>query len=149
MMIAAKAISCLSQVTRDYSRKESMKIAGLIMARNLNDFLFQHRYRHDDDINVTDFGLTSWRPDRAAKLTSSVKKRIDKIAGHIVASKPAPFKDDQKVSDAVLPLVAQTREFLCACRAEQKAEYTGHASKYRSRLDGILPKIGLPKLPKM
>lgn len=118
MMSAAKSLSCLSQVTRDYSRKESMRIAGLIMARNLNDFLFQHQYRHVDDINVTDFALTSWRPDPAAKLTSSVKKRIDKIAGHIVASKPAPFKDDQEVSDVVLRLVAQTREFVCACRAD-------------------------------
>jgi hypothetical protein len=148
MMIAAKSLASLSQVTRDYSRKESMKIAALIMARNLSDFFFQHQYRYYDDINVTDFALTTWRPDNTAKLTPSVKRRIDKIAGHIVASKPAPFKEDQEVSDFVLPLVAQAREFVRACRAEQKAEYTGHASKYRRKLDGILPQIGLPKLPK-
>ena len=92
MMIAAKSLASLSQVTRDYSRKESMKIAGLIMARNLSDFFFEHRYRYPDDINVTDFTLTTWRPNNTAKLTPSVKKRIDQIAGHIVAKQAAPVQ---------------------------------------------------------
>jgi hypothetical protein len=148
MMIAAKSLSALSSGTRDYSQKELTKIAALIMARNLNDFLFQHQWRYDDDINVTDFGLATWRPDKAAKLSTSVKKRIDKIAGHIVASRPDPFKDDQEVHDIVLPLVTQIRDFVCACRVEQKAEFTGNASKYRKRLDAILAKIGLSELPR-
>lgn len=92
MMIAAKSLASLSQVTRDYSRKESMKIAALIMARNLNDFFLEYQHRHQDDINVTDFALTSWRPDKTAKLTPSVTKLIDDIGGILLRATRPPSK---------------------------------------------------------
>jgi hypothetical protein len=148
MMVAAKSLSSLTQIKGDYSQKESMKIAALIMARNLNDFFFMYQYHHNDDINIKDFGLTSWKPDNTARIGPKDKKRIDKIAGHIVASKPEPFRDGHEVKEIVLPLIKQSHQFVSSCLQERKAEYTGNASQYRRRLDGILPKLGLSKLPR-
>ncbi len=148
MMVAAKSLSSLTEIKGDYSQKESMKMAALIMARNLNDFFFVYQYHCSDDINVKDFGLTSWIANNTARIGSKDKKRIDKIAGHVVASKPHPFKDDHEVKAIVLPLIRQSHEFISCCLQEKMAGYTGNASRYRLRLDGILPSLGLSKLPR-
>lgn len=149
MMLAAKCVTSLSASANDYSATELRKVAGLMMARNLNDFFFVVKeHRHSDDIDVSDFLLVAWQPNSSAKLNKVVKTRINKIAGHIVASEPIPFKKDQEVCDIIRPLVETAHQFILACLKEAKAEYTRKAADYRRRLDGILPLLSLPKLPK-
>lgn len=57
---------------REFAEREGAKIAGLMMARNFDDFFFVLPKRKDkelkiDDLHVEDYGLT-WNPDIAAKL---------------------------------------------------------------------------------
>lgn len=149
LLLATKCVVALSTTANDYSAKELRKIGGLIVARNLNDFFFvvkQHRFI--DDIDVTDFELSMWRPDSQAKLNKKDKSRINKIAGHIVARGPDPFKDDKEISDILQPLIVTGHQFVLACQKELKAEYTGRAADYRRRLNGLLPSINLSVLPK-
>ncbi len=149
MMLAAKCVDSLSMSPRDYSAKELRKIGGLIVARNLNDFFFvvkQHKLI--DDIDVTDFELSTWRPDPQAKLSKKDKNRINKIAGHIVARDPEPFRDDKEICSMLRPLIATGHQFVSACQKELKADFTGRAADYSRRLNRLLPSINLSILPK-
>ncbi len=148
MLVAAKAVSEFSNTGRDYSKKETLKAASLLMTRNLDSFFFDTKHGHDDDINVTDFDLRGWTPERKAKLTKACRRRINKLVGHVVASRPDPFTDAEEVKRIVVPLIREGYEFLCQCLSQKRASYTGKASWYRRRLNGILPRIGLAKLPK-
>jgi len=145
-MIAARGVVSFNNID-GYSSKESMKLAALIMARNLDAFFFQLSYSHDDDINYTDFGLSSWTPDTSAKLTKSVRKRINKVVGHVVSSKPDPFKNPDEVDKIVLPLICQASEFVRACLQDDVAKYTGKSGECRRRLNGILKRLGIAELP--
>jgi len=148
-LVAAKSIDSLSTIGRDYAGKEMAKMAALIMARNLHAFLFVPNYSKTDDINVTDFNLSNWQPSSQAHLSPNVYERIHKIVGHIVASKPNPFKDDKDVNGKLIPLIEQACDFVRQCRAQGKAEYTGTAKYYVRRLNGLLSKFGLAKLPQL
>ena len=119
------------------------KIAALIMARNLNAFLFVKHHQYLDDINATDFGLSNYKLNSTDSLCSNVKKRIDKIAGHIVSSEPTPFKDDEEIKTVVCSILKLSYEFVSKCLSQGKAKYTGMAPKYVDHLNDFLPKIGL------
>ena len=147
-MVAAKSLTSFSSVDKDYSANEMAKMSGLIMARNLNAFLYCHGHDKNDDINVTDFNLSAWQPSPKARLEKEVIKRIHKIVGHIVASKPNPFKDEREVRNIILPIIREACEFIRKCLAQEKAKYTGKASYYVPRLNGSLAELELPKLPK-
>jgi hypothetical protein len=152
LMVTSQAVVSLAEFTDP--RKDAMKIAALIMARNLNDFLFETKYSKDDDINVADYGL-AWSPDINAKLSWTPpgakvlgdKNRIDKIVGHVVASKMTVFGDDNEVRKLVIPLIKETFGFICAALGEGKAKYTGLAPAYCRRLNKLLPHFSLPHLP--
>ena len=149
MMVAARAAHSLSIDQNDFSCKEMAKMAGLIMARNLNDFLFFVPDKpKEDDINVLDFCIDNWHPSPKAKLRPDTKNRINKIACHIVAHRQDVFMDDEKTKEFMLPLIKECCSFVQQCLAENKAEYTGNASKYVCQLNGILVKLELPLLPK-
>ena len=150
IMVASKSVASLSASGNDYSEKEMAKMTALLMARNLNAFLFVHEYVKDDDINVTDFiNLSSWTPSPSACMSEIVKQRIHKIVGHIVASKPSPFKDDEEIRNTIIPIIEQACNFVRECLAQNIAKYTGEAPYYVRRLNGLLPQIGLAKLPEV
>jgi hypothetical protein len=161
-LIAAKAVLAVRTSGRDYSAKEAAKAAGLIMARNLDDFFFkqnrvmsgagtrkgkvspQDAYRKDDDIFVGDFGLR-WTPDQKAMLSDTDYERINKLVGHIVADSPKPFIDS--VATAIIERHVQVAvEFVQTCLSSGAAAYTGKAEFYVRRLNGTLGKLGLPRL---
>jgi len=86
-LIAAKALYVGRSSGRDFSAKEAAKVAGLIMARNLDDFFFMQTrkaarkgkakphdaYHYDDDIFVCNFGLT-WAPATNAMLSDADRR---------------------------------------------------------------------------
>ncbi len=147
-MVAAKSITSLPASGRDYSAKEMAKMSALIMARNLDAFLFLRKYLKEDDINVTDFALSGWKPSGKAALSQAERERINKIVGHIVASKPVPFKDDDKIWKKILLIVEEACNFVRQFLAQKKARYSGKAPYYVRRLNGLLRQLGLQQLPR-
>lgn len=163
-MIAAKALDLVPLSGADYSQKELAKAAGLIMARNVDDFFFkqdrvvnravkkgktpkrQNAYMQPDDIFVSDFSL-SWSPSPAAMIDETTYERVNKLVGHIVAEPPDPFKDPE-VQAIIQPLVLTAVEFVRNTLATAKASYTGKAGYYVRRLNGTLRKLKIPTLPK-
>ena len=163
-MIAAKALDVVPLSGSDYSQKELAKAAGLIMARNLDDYFFkqdrvvkravangktpnrQNAYTKPDDIFVSDFSL-SWTPPPAAMIDETAYERINKLVGHIVAEPPDPFKDPEALA-IIEPLVLTAIEFVQNTLAAAKASYTGKAGYYVRRLNGTLRKLGMATLPK-
>jgi hypothetical protein len=151
--IAAKALVMLKKCQRhDASMGELLKIAALIMARNLNDFLFASG--KPNDLSSSHYGLI-WRPRRRLKnpktkirLTQGDRNRISQIAGHIVSKKPLSFSNDTVLS-LVLPLVEESVHFVNACRNERKARYHGKAREYVARANVCLKELGLPTLTPM
>ena len=146
-MVAAKAVAAIRAAGRDYSAKEMAKMSALIMVRNLDAFLFLDKHDRADDISVTDFTLSDWEVSSNAALTSGERRRIHKIAGHIVASEPRPFKDNDTIWQKILLIIEEARDFVRNCLAEEKAKYTGKAPYYVRRLNGLLRQIGLRQLP--
>ena len=147
VLIAVKSLVEIPQVRRDFSKKESLKISALIMVRNLNAFLYHTDYGHCDDIHSGDFGLTCWAPAANAALGKRLKERINKLVGHVVTSRPDPFKDDQEVSDVALPLIHESCEFIRHCRKVGGVGYRGAAKGYVLQLNSLLPMLGFTVIP--
>ena len=147
VMLAAKSLIALANGSPDFAEEESFKVAALIMVRNLDAFFFGQPSGHGDDIHHGDFGLTSWKPDESAKLQGTERERINKIVGHVVSSRPAPFNKRDEVPRIVIPLIGQASDFVRACRKENAVAYTGKAAEYAKRLNGILPVLGIAELP--
>lgn len=162
-MIAAKSLHMLPLSGKDFSQKELAKVAGLIMARNLDDFFFKQQrdcaiaiqkgktpnpqasYKQLDDIFVSDFAL-SWVAPSTAMIPQPEYQRINKLAGHVVAIPPKPFKDDA-ACQILKPLILVAVDFVRASLTGGNAVYTGKATYYVPRLNGTLAKLGLQKLP--
>jgi hypothetical protein len=147
-MVATKSLATLPASRRDYSAKEMAKMSALIMARNLDAFLFLNKHDKADDINVTDFTLSEWKASPDAALTREERTRTNKIVGHIVASEPRPFRDNDKIWQKIPLIVEEACNFVRQCLAQKKATYTGNARYYVRRINGLLRQIGLPQLPK-
>ncbi|OGV74924.1 MAG: hypothetical protein A3K19_09095 [Lentisphaerae bacterium RIFOXYB12_FULL_65_16] len=150
VLIATKAVIEFDRTRGDFSKKESFKVAALIMARNLNAFLFQNDYRYDDDIHVGDFGLQSWAPSKNVELTKVPQKCISKVVGHVVARTPQGSLPNADVKRLVVPLIRESCEFIDRCVSTGTAAYTGAATGtrgYVARLNSLLPEIGVSKIP--
>ena len=147
VMVVAKSVTALPAAGRDYSAKEMAKMSALIMARNLDAFSFVHKHDRSDDINVTDFALFGWVAPPTVALTQTERTRINKIVGHIVASKPDPFKDGDAIWKKIPPIIEEACTFVRECLRQKKAAYTCKAPFYVRRLNGTLRQIGLPQLP--
>jgi hypothetical protein len=148
VLVAAKSLDMIKHDGKgDYSKKEVAKIAGLMMARNLDDFFFKRpnpKKQHPDDIFLADFTLV-WKPSSAG-LSAATNRRISKIAGHIVAWKLPVFTDDEAIK-VIRPILEVAVDFVRSCVAHGDAKYTGHAKFYVRRLNGILKKLKIPSLP--
>lgn len=102
MLVAAKSVELITFTKGDYSAKEAAKVAGLLMARNLDEFFFkQHRlasqgknvacaYRYDDDVFVADLEIQNWAANANAALSKRNRDRISKLVSHIVANHQPP-----------------------------------------------------------
>jgi len=146
-LVATKSLLAFGDARRDFATKESLKAAALIMARNLNAFFYHTDYAHIDDIHVGDFSLVKWTPDKSAALDKRQKMRINKLVGHVVTSRPDPFKSDQEVRDLAVPLIRQSRDFIEQCTTTQAAQYVGRAKRYARILNSLLPSLGLRPIP--
>ncbi len=148
ILLAARSITSLENKELDFTEKEIVKFTAIMMARNFDEFLFGTNHTHDDDIHVSDFNLSGWAPKIEAKLDKEMKDRISKCAGHIVASKPSPFKNDKETKKLVIPLIIQSVEFVQQCIKSDQAKYTGKAKKYVKEGNALLRKLDIPLLPK-
>jgi hypothetical protein len=102
-LIAAKSVEMITFTKGDYSAKETAKVAGLLMARNFDEFFFkQHRlarqgrnvacaYRYEDDVLVADLAIQNWAANANAALSKRNNDRIGKLVGHIVAKPISPI----------------------------------------------------------
>jgi len=151
ILLAARSIISLENKKLDFTEKEIVKFTAIMMARNFDEFLFGTNHSHDDDIHVSDFNLSGWEPKLEAKLDKEMKDRISKCAGHIVSSKPPPFKDNE-IKKLVIPLIIQfiiqSVEFVQQCIKSDQAKYTGKAKKYVKESNALLRKLDIPLLPK-
>ena len=137
-LLAAQALKALSQ--------ETMKATALLMARNLNEFLFLG-HKEATDARASDFDLGGWCPSAEAELTSDTIGRINTLFGHVVRAKPEPFRDRRQVRRMVAPLIREGCCFVCQCRATNQARYHGNARKYVEQLNPMLKDLGIPPLP--
>jgi hypothetical protein len=137
VLIATKALIEFQNTSRDFSKKESYKITAMIMARNLNEFLFNSSYRYDDDIHVIDFNINSWSPDNNAELTTD-SRTLSKIVGHVVAKKTNPLSNPD-IPKMVRLLIKESCEFIDKAIANRAAKYTGASHAYLKRLNSLLP----------
>jgi hypothetical protein len=141
LMVSAHSIILCRQETKSIPNSAVMKICGLIMARNINDFLFNLRKTtrpYDDDIFAADFNLSNWIPDQNNRLTKPIKDRINKIAGHIVSKDPKHFGDLKTIEPIIIPLICEGCYFANKCFEQSKAKYTGNARKYQEYLNKAL-----------
>jgi hypothetical protein len=148
ILLAARSIISLENKKLDFTEKEIVKFTAIMMARNFDEFLFGTNHSHDDDIHVSDFNLSGWEPKLEAKLDKEMKDRISKCAGHIVSSKPPPFKNDKETKNLVIPLIIESSEFVRQCIESGQAKYTGKAKKYVKESNALLRKLDIPLLPK-
>lgn len=144
LMVASEA-ACRLKDKGTIATNAVAKIVGLIMARNLHDFLFEARTKnsHSDDIFANEFQLQHV-PDNQAKLSSDDKKRINKIAGHIVQEDPGHFDRNADVLKVLVPLIDEGAKFVNKCLNEGKAVLpTSRASKYAQETNRRLPNLGI------
>lgn len=157
IMVGAKAVWQLTgnRLRRDFSGQEIAKFAGLIVARNLNDFFFQ--IPDKDDVAFLDFGLTSWTPDPKAELSHDDKpdkklgdrNRIGKLYGHIVAVDDVewdgvePYRSPEAIN-TIRPLLLEGCHFVRECSLQKGSQFKGKARFYIRRLNGTLNELGLP-----
>ena len=146
-LVATKSVIEFGRTRRDFSKKESFKVAAFIMARNLNSFFYYNDYRYDDDIHVGDFDLPNWTSDKSAQLTKGAQKCISKVAGHVVARTPSGSLSNQDVTDLLVPLIRVCGEFIHQCISTGTASYTKAAKSYVPRLNSLLPQVGVVEIP--
>ena len=116
------------------------------MARNLNAFFYHSKSNHHDDIQVADFALALWVPDPKSALTKDQQQRINKLVGHIVTSKPEPFKTSNEVSALTVPLIREVCQFMEACISAGEGQMIGNAKLCARKLNSLLPSLGLSKI---
>jgi hypothetical protein len=147
LMVAAQALLLLDHYRGVFPAAAVTKIAALIMARNINDFLYCKGPRdHADDIDFDDFRISNWRPDAQSQLLLDHRKRIHKIVGHIVAADPVHFGGPQTIRKVVVPLLREGCEFIRQCRDQSIAQYTGRAMEYEDYLNHALHRLRLPRI---
>ena len=151
-MVVAQALLILREERGGSPRWSVAAIPALIMARNLDDFFFPEESavncrnkmepgkKYADGVFLSDF-FPSWSTDGKARLSPDDRKRINKIAGHIVGVEQQHFGRD--VPKLVMPLLTEGCEFLRQCRRQEKARDTGYARKYRKQLQEMLEKLGI------
>lgn len=148
LRVAAHSLNLLPWFSGGSPPWSCYAITALIMARNINDFLFpppKPKYKHDDDIFVVDFAL-QWKP-RVGKIPDEDRERINKIAGHIVADEPKHFSSMREMTRIVRPLISEGRDFVHHCRVESKVSDTGYSKKYLAELNTALHGLGIPSIP--
>ena len=141
-MVAAKAIDLIATNEVGYPAKETAKIAGLIMARNLDEFLSNRSGRYDDDIRLSHFG-SSWVAPINFRIKDADRKRINKLVGHIVSSQPGVYRDKAAI-DLIKPIVHAAVDFVKRCGTDGIADYKGKANAYALEINNLLTKLRMP-----
>lgn len=124
--LAADAVRQSDERTHCASRSLAV-VGGLIIARNLDDFLYptsrnlsqNQRDKFPDDTYIVDFRL-SWTPNAKAKLSRPDRQRINRISGHVVRANPGHFESSADVRRVILPLIDQGAEFIRQTVSEGK-----------------------------
>jgi hypothetical protein len=147
LMVAAHALLLIDRHRNSFPIRAVNAIAALIMARNINDFLYcKGPKNHQDDIDFVDFQISAWTPDAQSKLSEDDRNRISKIVGHIVSSDPVHFGGPQTIKKVVVPLLLEGCAFVRQCRDLSRAGYTGRAKEYQNYLNDALHGLGLPQI---
>ena len=142
-MVAAKAVEVMDSARGDSLAKETAKIAGLMMVRNLDDFFPKsaRKHKYPDDIFVGDFSPT-WTPSWKDRPTDVQRERINKLVGHIVAWPPTVVRD-REARKLIIGGVDTAVQFVNHCREQNLAKYTGNAGKYWEQLNRICARLGI------
>ena len=143
-MVAAQSLAMFREEpagSKSYPRRCCEKIAGLIMARNLLQFLREKRTpeshrRHPNDLYAADFGFPKWTGSGLSSHERDWCKRINVIAAHVVDSQPPSF-DGPEFQQVIEHAIRAAREFLKDCLAAGNVTVSSQTAKFRGYLDKL------------